>query len=166
MRLIFSFSNAKVYHYIFAKGYVCLITPLYSQGLFGYSSTCGKFSVRYLSLITETCAPVSSKTENNLLFNKTLMRHYSPINPVTLCFCFVERLTVYDPLLNNSFCLYSVNVEVFYCPSKIVFGNFYHRNTLIYINYTNILYHLIFYYNYNNYCLWALYYRPLGAQHQ
>ena len=42
----------------------------------GYSSTCGYFSLRYLLLIIETCGPVSSKTEDNLLFTKTLMRHF------------------------------------------------------------------------------------------
>ena len=44
-------------------------------------------SLRYLSLITETCAPVSGKTENNLLlllFSKTLMRYFSSINQSTL----------------------------------------------------------------------------------
>ena len=60
----------------------------------------GKFSLRYLSLITETCAPVSSKTEENLLFSKTLRRHFSPINPVTLCLCCVDRLTVYGHMVS------------------------------------------------------------------
>ena len=40
------------------------------------------------------------------------MRHFSPINPVTLCFCFVDRLTGCDPLLNTSFCLCAVNVKM------------------------------------------------------
>ena len=78
----------------------------------GFSSTCGKFSLKYLSFITETWAPVSSRTEGNLLFNKTLISHFPPINLVTLCFCFVDRLTVYDALLNTPFCLCVVNVKM------------------------------------------------------
>ena len=83
-----------------------------SNSLTGYLSTFRKFSLGYLSLYMETCAPVSSKTEDNLLFSKTLMRNFSPINPITLCFCFVDRLVVYDPLLNTSSCLWAVNVEM------------------------------------------------------
>ena len=83
-----------------------------SNSLTVYSSTWGKFSLRYLSLIIENFAPVLSKIKDNLLFSKALMRHFSPINPVTLCFCFVDRLTVYDPLLNRSSCVCAVKVEM------------------------------------------------------
>ena len=119
MTLIFSFPNAKAYYSISAERYVCLIphctleeSGSSSNSLTGYSSTCVKFSLRYLSLITETCATVLRKTEDNLLFSKTLMRHFSTINPVTLCFCIVDRLTVYDLLLKTSSCLCVVKVEI------------------------------------------------------
>ena len=123
-----------------------------------------------MSLITETCAPVSSKTEDNLLFSKTLMRHFSPINPVTLCFSFLDRLTVCDPLLNTFSCLCAVKVEMALQTCLWSFHDciwqFLPQNILIYLNYSNILYHLIFYYNYNSFCLWVLHYRPLGTKHQ
>ena len=45
---------------------------------------------------------ISGKTEDKLLLSKTLMRHFLPICQVTLCFFFVDRLTVYDSLLNTS----------------------------------------------------------------
>ena len=129
-----------------------------SNPLTGYLSTCGKFSPRHLSLFTETYAPVSSKTEDNLLFSKTLMRHFSPMNTVTLCFYFVERcLCAVKVEMALHTCLWSFQDCIWqFLPQKI----------LIYTNYSNILYHLLFYYNYNNYCLWALCYRPPGAQHQ
>ena len=97
---------------------------LWKVSLTGYSSTWEKFCLRYLSLITEACAPVSSKTESNLLFSKTLMRHISPINLVTLCFSFVDTLSVLLRLKWPS--------ALRHGTSKIVFGNFYHKNILIY----------------------------------
>ena len=42
----------------------------------GHSLTSREFSFRYLSLITETCAPVLSRTEDSLLLSNALIRHF------------------------------------------------------------------------------------------
>ena len=40
------------------------------------------------------------------------MSQFSPINPVTLCSCFVDSLTVYDPLLTTSSYPCAIKVEM------------------------------------------------------
>ena len=158
MKLILSFPNERFTTVHLLKGMPVLFphctlneSSSSSNSLTGYSSTCGKLFLRYLSLITETCAPVSSNTGDNLLFSRTLMRHFSPINLVTLCFCFLEMLTVYDPLLNTSSYLSAVKVEMALHTCLWSFQDciwqFLPQKILIYTNCRNILYHLIFYCN-------------------
>ena len=56
--------------------------------------------------------------------------------------------------------------HLFMVLPRLYLANFTTKKILIYTNCNNISYHLIFYYNYSNYCCWDLCYQPLGAQHQ
>ena len=80
---------------------------LSSNSLTVYLPTCGKFCLRHLSLITETCAPVSSKTEDNLLFSKTLMRQFTdPLANTSSSRCIVKvKMALHTCLWSSRDCI-------------------------------------------------------------